>query len=275
MLKYNHGREYQIRYFRAVLYKYNQRRCAAVCSQSPQRKDARNAGTVPNMAKKKKKTPVDMNAKLSNGMYTERTKECALQGLLVFVFLCLLGVMSYIASMIPAGIFGVAIARTSTGSQLVYDIQNLINVLIGVVIMALGGLMFAKKAGENDALMVFQNRYERGFDRRYVWVTVATAVIVYIFIGTILNVDFIVGPVRYLGIFLCRAERRLNEGIKVPFLFRLISMFIVMAIVTPCIYKGVKDGYAEKMSDLENEEKEAEERKAALEAEAKNSADNK
>lgn len=270
MLRYNRGRKYRIYgtsapcYINTIMERGQNARTAA--SKEKGRPD--NAGMVPNMAKKKKKTSVDMTAKLSNGMYTERTKECAKQGLLVFVFLCLLGVMSYIASMIPAGIFGVAIARTATGSQIVYDIQNIINVVIGIVIMSIGGMMFAKKAGESDALVVFQNGYERKYDKRYVWVTVIVAVIVYIFIGTILNVDFIVGPVRYLGIFLCRAERRINEGIKVPFLFRILSMFIVMAIVTPCIYKGVKDGYNEKVSYLENEEKEAEERKAALAAEA-------
>ncbi|MGN1346128.1 MAG: hypothetical protein ACI4V1_05035, partial [Eubacteriales bacterium] len=189
-----------------------------------------------------------------------------LQGLLLFVFLCLLGVMSYIVSMIPAGIFGVAVARTSTGSQLVYDAQNLLNTLIGLVILCIGGMIFAKKVGENDAMEVFQNGYDRRLDRRYLSISVAVAIAVYIFIGVVLNVDFIIGPVKYLGIFFSRAERSLNEGIKVSFLLRLLAMVICMGITCPFLLKGVRSGYREKMAFQEAEEAEAAARRAEMEA---------
>ncbi len=218
----------------------------------------------------KKKVPVDKSAVFKNGMYKERTKQSALQGLLLFVFICLLGVMSYIVSMIPAGIFGVVIAKTATGSQLVYDVQNLINVFIGLAILCIGGMIFAKKAGENDALETFQNKLDRKLDMRYLGLSVVVAVVVYIFVGVILNVDFFIGPVKYLGIFLCRAERSINEGIKVPFGLRFLAMLICMAITAPFLIKGARSGYKEKMTSLEAEEAEAAakeaERKAAEEA---------
>lgn len=197
-----------------------------------------------------------MKEAFKNGMYKERTKQSALQGLLLFVFLCVLGVMSYIVSMIPAGIFGVAIAKSSTGSQVVYDAQNLINTVLGLAILSIGGLIFAKKVGENDAMLVFQNGYERKHDMRYVVVSVAIAVFVYIFVGVIMNIDFIIGPAKYLGIFLCRAERSINEGIKVAFIWRLVAMLICMVITVPFLIRGIRAGYAEKMGSLEDEEEE-------------------
>lgn len=205
-----------------------------------------------------------MNATFKNGMYKERTKQSALQGLLLFVFLCVLGVMSYIASMIPAGIFGVAIAKSSTGSQLVYDAQNLINTALGLAILCIGGLIFAKKAGENDAMLVFQNGYDRKLDMRYLTVSVVVAVVAYIFVGVIMNIDFIIGPAKYLGIFLCRAERSINEGIKVEFIWRLLAMLICMAITTPFLIKGIRAGYTEKMDFQESEEEENKKRNELL-----------
>ncbi len=208
------------------------------------------------MAKEKNSTPIDPNEQFKNGMYKERTKQAALQGLLLFVFLCALGVMSYIVSMIPAGIFGVAVAKSSTGSQLVYDAQNLINTAIGLLLLTIGGLMFSKKAGENDAMYVFQHGYDRKLDMRYLTLSVVVAVVVYIFVGVIMNVDFIIGPVKYLGIFFSRAERSLNEGIKVPFLLRLLAMLVCMAATTPCLLKGIRAGFREKMAFLEEDEEE-------------------
>ncbi len=189
-----------------------------------------------------------------NGMYKDRTKQAALQGLLIFVFLCGLGVMSYIASMIPAGIFGVAIAKSSTGSQIVYDIQNLINTAIGLAILTLGGLMLSKKTGENDAMYAFRHGQDRKMDMRYLALSVIIAVFCYVFVGVLMNVDFIIGPAKYLGIFLCRAERSINEGIKVAFGFRFLAMLICMLATTPCLIKGVRDGFKEKMETLEEEE---------------------
>ena len=217
------------------------------------------------MAKDKNSTPADKNETFKNGMYKERTKQAALQGLLLFVFLCVLGVMSYIISMIPAGIFGVMIAKSSTGSQLVYDVQNLINTALGLATLCIGGLIFAKKAGENDAMLVFQNGYDRKMDMRYLTVSVVIAVVVYIFVGVVMNVDFIIGPAKYLGIFLSRAERNINEGIKVSFILRLLAMLICMAATVPFLIRGIRAGYTEKMNFQIAEEEEKRERNAVLE----------
>ena len=198
----------------------------------------------------------DMNEKFKNGMYKDRTKQAALQGLLLFVFLCALGVMSYIVSMIPAGIFGVAVAKSSTGSQLVYDAQNLINTAIGLAILCLGGLGLSKKAGENDAMIAFQNGYDRKMDMRYLIVSVAVGVLVYVIVGLLMNVEFIIGPARYLGIFYCRAERSINEGIKVAFGWRALAMLTVLIFVVPCLIKGIRAGFREKMASLEEDEEE-------------------
>lgn len=198
----------------------------------------------------------DMNEKLKNGMYKERTKQAALQGLLLFVFLSALGVMSYIVSMIPAGIFGVAIAKSSTGSQAVYDAQNLINAALGLAILCFGGLGLSKKAGENDAMIAFQNGYDRKLDMRYLTLSVVVAVAVYVVVGLLMNIDFIIGPAKYLGIFYCRAERSINEGIKVAFGWRALAMLTTLVIVVPCLIKGVRAGFREKMDFQESEEEE-------------------
>ncbi|MBE6711112.1 MAG: hypothetical protein E7579_08345 [Ruminococcaceae bacterium] len=197
-----------------------------------------------------------MNEQFKNGMYKERTKQAALQGLLLFVFLCALGVMSYIVSMIPAGIFGVAVAKSSTGSQLVYDAQNLINTVIGLAILCLGGLGLSKKAGESDAMIAFQNGYDRKMDMRYLAVSVAVGVVVYVIVGLLMNVEFIIGPIRYLGIFYCRAERSINEGIKVALGWRALATLTVLIFVVPCLIKGVRAGFMEKMASLEEDEEE-------------------
>lgn len=218
------------------------------------------------MAKNKSSAPADRNETFKNGMYKERTKQAALQGLLLFVFLCVLGVMSYIISMIPAGIFGVVIAKSSTGSQLVYDVQNLINTALGLATLCIGGLIFAKKAGENDAMLAFQNGYDRKLDMRYLIVSVGLAVAVYIFVGVIMNIDFIIGPAKYLGIFLSRAERNINEGIKVPFLLRMVAMLICVAAACPFLVKGVRAGFTEKMNFQKAEEEENKKRNEILDA---------
>lgn len=205
----------------------------------------------------KKKVTTDVNATFKNGMNIERTKQAALQGLLLTVFIALLGVFSYIFSMIPAGIFGVIIAKSSTQNQLVYDIQNLVNVLCGVLIFTIGGFTFAKKFGESDAMYAFQNKLDRKLDMRYLVLGVVIAVLAFIFVGTVLNVDFIVGPIKYLSIFISRAERSINEGIKLSFGVRMISTLIIMAIVTPFLIVGARKGYLDKMDLMEDEEKEA------------------
>jgi len=208
------------------------------------------------MAKEKNNAPVNPNEQFKNGMYRERTKQAVLQGLLMFVFLAALGVMSYIVSMIPAGIFGVAVAKSSTGSQLVYDAQNLINTVIGLAILCLGGLGLSKKAGENDAMIAFQNGYDRRMDMRYLIVSIAVGVFVYIVAGLLMNIEFIIGPIRYLGIFYCRAERSINEGIKVAFGWRALATLTVLIFVVPCLLKGVRAGFREKMASLEEDEEE-------------------
>ena len=56
---------------------------------------------------------------------------------------------------------------------------------------------------------------------------------------------------------MCRAERSINEGIKVSLGFRMIAMLICMAFDVPVMLKGLKDGFNEKMkslSDIEAEE---------------------
>lgn len=208
------------------------------------------------MAKDKTNAPVDPNEQFKNGMNKERTKQAAIQGLLLFVFLCVLGVMSYIVSMIPAGIFGVMIAKSSTGSQIVYDVQNLINTALGLALLTIGGLMFSKKTGENDAMYVFQHGQERKLDMRYLTLSIAIALILFVFVGVVMNIDFIIGPAKYFGIFLSRAERSLHEGIKVSFILRLLAMLICLGITCPFLVKGVRSGYTEKMESLEEEEDE-------------------
>ena len=184
-------------------------------------------------------------------MHVERTNQALIQSALMLAYMCILGVFSYIVSMIPAGLFGVFIANGSTTSQTVYDIQNSALAVIGLIICSIGGYIFAKKVGENDAMMAFRYKLERKIDMRYLLISVGIAVIVYMFIGVVLNIDFFIGPIKYLGILLCRAERSINEGIKVPFVDRLIAMLICMIIEVPLIIKGARDGFKEKMQNLE------------------------
>lgn len=216
------------------------------------------------MAKRKK--AVDENALFKNGMHVERTKQSAVQGGILLVYMCVLGVFAYIVSMIPAGIFGVFVANGSTTSQAIYDIQNILLTVIGLAITCIGGYIFAKKVGENDAMLAFRYKLERHVDMRYLLISLAIAVFVYMFVGVVCNIDFFIGPAKYLGIFLCRAERSINEGIKVAFIYRLISMVICMVIDVPLIIKGMKSGFGAKMkelADLEAEEAAKEAEKAA------------
>ncbi|MGN1409373.1 MAG: hypothetical protein ACI4XJ_04265 [Eubacteriales bacterium] len=207
------------------------------------------------MAKKKK--TVDENALFKNGMHVERTKQSAIQGGMLLVYMCVLGVFSYIVSMIPAGIFGVFVANGSTTNQSIYDIQNILLTVIGLLIICIGGYILSKKVGENDAMIAFRYKLERKADMRYLLISLAIAVVVFVFVGAVCNIDFFIGPAKYLGIFLCRAERSINEGIKVSIGFRLIAMLICMAFDVPVMLKGLKDGFNEKMkslSDIEAEE---------------------
>lgn len=219
---------------------------------------------------KKKKAPVDINATFKNGMNKERTKQSAIQGAMMLAYMCLLGVFSYIVSMIPAGIFGVMIAKDNTTNQTVYDIQNISFCILCLAIVSIGGLIFAKKVGENDAMFVFQNKLDRKLDMRYLIPSVVIAVAAYFIIAVLLNIDFFAGPIRYLGIFLCRAERSINEGIKVGIGWRALAALICLAVETPFIIKGTRDGFKEKMEDQESDEEEMNrreaERKAAEEA---------
>ena len=218
------------------------------------------------MAKKKK--TVDENAVFNNGMHVERTKQSAIQGGLLLVYMCVLGVFSYIVSMIPAGIFGVFVAKNSTTNQTIYDIQNILLTVIGLLIICIGGYIFAKKVGENDAMLAFRYKLDRAVDVRYLLISLCIAVIVYVLVGAVFNIDFFIGPAKYLGIFLCRAERSINEGIKVPLLHRLIAMLICMALDVPLMLKGLKDGFKEKMKSLSDIEAE-ETAKAAVASETK------
>lgn len=223
------------------------------------------------MAKKKKKVS-DPTAKLPNGMYKERTIQALIQGALLLVFLCGLGVFSYIVSMIPAGIFGIAITRENTTTQSVYDVQNIVLCVLGLAIISIGGLMLAKKTGEADALYAFQNKQERTIDRRYLLISVAVAILAYFVIVAVINLKFFAGPIWYLAVFFSRAERRINEGIKVAMGIRCLAALVCLAVVTPFVVKGVFAGFKEKMAQLideEEEEKKREaERAAAAEAEA-------
>lgn len=209
-----------------------------------------------NIMAKKKKAPVDMNATFKNGMNKERTKQSAIQGAFMLAYMCMLGVFAYIVSMIPAGIFGIFIAKESTTNQTIYDIQNIILSVICLAICTIGGWMFAKKVGENDAMFVFRNNFDRTLDNRYLMISVAIAIVAYFVIGAIVKIDFFAGPVRYLGIFLCRAERNINEGIKVGIGYRIIAMVICLIVEVPFIIKGSRDGFKEKMEDQESEEEE-------------------
>nr|MCR5681184.1 hypothetical protein [Clostridiales bacterium] len=198
------------------------------------------------MAKKKKKV-IDPQEKLPNGMYKERTIQALIQGGLLLVFLCGLGVFSYIVSMIPAGIFGIAITRENTTTQSVYDIQNIVLCVLGLVIMTIGGYILSKKTGEADALYAFQNKQERTMDKRYLLVSVAVAVLAYFIIVAIVNVKFFAGPIWYLAVFFSRAERRINEGIKVAMGIRCLAALVCLIVMTPFIVKGVFKGFREKM----------------------------
>ena len=95
----------------------------------------------------KKKAAVDMTATFKNGMNKERTKQATLQGLMLLVYMCGMGVFSYIVSMIPAGLFGVMIAIVMQGMlrdgvttwmpsyiSETYNLSNAIAILTGVVL---------------------------------------------------------------------------------------------------------------------------------------------
>lgn len=216
----------------------------------------------------KKKAAVDMTATFKNGMNKERTKQGAIQGLMLLVYMCVLGVFSYIVSMIPAGIFGVMIAKENTTNQTVYDIQNLALCVLGLVICSIGGYMLAKKCGENDAMFAFRNNFDRKMDFRYLLVSVVVGVVIFFIMGAIMNIDFFAGPIRYLGIFLTRAERSINEGIKVGIGYRCIASLICLAIEVPCIIKGIRTGFNESMEELiDGEEEESRRAKEREEAE--------
>lgn len=209
-----------------------------------------------------------MNATFKNGMNKERTKQSALQGLMLLAYMCVLGVFSYIVSMIPAGLFGVMIAKENTTNQIVYDVQNIALCVLGLAICTIGGWMLAKKVGENDAMFVFRNNMDRKMDTRYLLVSAAIGVAAYFIMCAVMNIDFFAGPIRYLGIFLTRAERSINEGIKVPFLTRLLATLICLVVEVPLIIKGTRDGFKEKMEDQEdNEEEEKRRAKEREEAE--------
>lgn len=218
----------------------------------------------------KKKAPVDKNATFKNGMNIERTKHAAVQGCILLAFLCVCAIFSYIVSMIPAGLFGVAITKDNTTNQTVYDIQNIVLAVLCLAVVTIGGNIFAKKTGEADAEYVFREGLERKLDMRYLTVSVVIAAVAYFLLYVVINIDFFAGAGRYIGIFLTRAERSINEGIKVGIGFRAIAMLICMAFITPAMFKGVKDGWKDKMEDLtegEEEEKRKEAERAASEAE--------
>ena len=223
------------------------------------------------MAKKKKKV-IDPQEKLPNGMYKERTIQALIQGGLLLVFLCGLGVFSYIVSMIPAGIFGIAITRENTTTQSVYDLQNIVLCVIGLAIMTVGGMILAKKVGEADALYAFQNKQERTMDKRYLLLSVAVAVLAYFIIVAIVNVKFFAGPIWYLAVFFSRAERRINEGIKVAMGIRCLAALVCLVVMTPFIVKGVFKGFREKMPFLIDEEEENKRREAEQAAAAEREA---
>ena len=224
------------------------------------------------MAKKKKKKTLDPMEKFPNGMYKERTTQAVIQAGLLLVFLIGLAVFSYIVSMIPAGMFGVFIVQENTTNQAVYNIQNLTLTALGLVICAVGGMFLARKIGEADALYAFRNKQERTLDKRYLLLSVGLAFLAYFILSGVAGLSFFAGPIRYLGIFLCGAERKINEGIKVPILFRMLAAVICMAVEVPLVIKGTFDGFRNEMARLEEEEKEnarlAAERKAMEEAEA-------
>ena len=224
------------------------------------------------MAKKKKKKVVDPSEKLPNGMYKERTVQALIQGGLLLVFIIGMAVFSYIVSMIPAGLFGVAITRENTTTQSVYDVQNIVLTLIGLAIVAVGGMFLARKIGEADATYAFRNGQERTIDKRYLLLSVAVCFLVYFIVSGPAGLSFFAGPIRYLGIFLSRSERKINEGIKVPVLIRTAAALICLAVEIPFTIKGTFDGFKAQMAHLEEEEKEnarmEAERKAREEAEA-------
>ncbi|MBR5365435.1 MAG: hypothetical protein IK132_04255 [Clostridia bacterium] len=224
------------------------------------------------MAKKKKKKVIDPQEKFPNGMYKERTIQALIQGGLLLVFLCGLGVFSYIVSMIPAGIFGIAITRENTTTQSVYDLQNIVLCVIGLAIMTVGGMILAKKVGEADALYAFQNKQERTMDKRYLLLSVAVAVLAYFIIVAIVNVKFFAGPIWYLAVFFSRAERRINEGIKVAMGIRCLAALVCLVVMTPFIVKGVFKGFREKMPFLIDEEEENKRREAEQAAAAEREA---
>ena len=223
------------------------------------------------MAKKKKKV-IDPQEKFPNGMYKERTIQALIQGGLLLVFLCGLGVFSYIVSMIPAGIFGIAITRENTTTQSVYDLQNIVLCVLGLAIMSVGGMILAKKIGEADALYAFQNKQERTIDKRYLLLSAAVAVLAYFIIVAIVNVKFFAGPIWYLAVFFSRAERRINEGIKVAMGIRCLAALVCLVVMTPFIVKGVFKGFREKMPFLIDEEEENKRREAEQAAAAEREA---
>ena len=105
-------------------------------------------------------------------------------------------------------------------------------------------------------------------DFRYLLVSIVVGVVIYFLMSAEMNIDFFAGPIRYLGIFLTRAERSINEGIKIGIGYRCIATLICLVIEVPCIIKGIRTGFIEAMDNLvDGEEEEARREKEREEAE--------
>ena len=220
------------------------------------------------MAKKKKKK-VDPMEKFPNGMYKERTKHAALQGGLLLVFLFGFGVLTEIVNMVPSEIAALVVLKNA--SMRTNFALEIIFVLIGLAIFIFGGYMASQKAGEADALYAFQNKQERQFDKRYVLVSVAVALVAYYLLASLINIRFISGPIYHLGKLFTGEVTDRNVAAKIPLGLRLVAGLICTGIPAPFVVKGAFKGYANEMERLEEEEKEnlrmEAERKAREEAE--------
>ena len=129
----------------------------------------------------------------------------------------------------------------------------------------------AAKAGEADALYAFQNKHERAFDKRYVLVSVAVALVTYYLLASLLNFRFVSGPTYHLGKLFKGEVTDRNVAAKIPLGLRMIAGLICTAIPAPFVVKGAFKGYRDEMEKrVEQEAEDARmeaERKAREEAE--------
>lgn len=191
-------------------------------------------------------------------MDKERLGESFKQAGLLLLFLCGGGVISNLPMMLP-GIFGVFISKSNTGNQTVSYIQWGVMALFGLITCVIMAMMMSKSIGNGSALYVIHHNLDRTLDKRYMIITVVSALAAYLLVSVILSYQYIDGPVPYIMRILGHAERRINESeiADIPYIVKFVSMIIYFVIMIPFPFIGYKKGYDERIEfqNAEDEEK--------------------